>query len=57
MTGVGKHPELDNRACLVAAIKSGDEQEVISAIATARTECVQWKGGLSLKHDEMVKHA
>jgi hypothetical protein len=50
----GKHAELNGRGALTAAIHSGDEDEVVAAIGVARQECTQWKGGLSLTHDQMV---
>ena len=49
----GKSQELNNRAALTAAIHSGDENELIAAISIARQECVQWKGAMSMSHDEM----
>mmetsp|Transcript_64244 Transcript_64244/g.126187 ORF Transcript_64244/g.126187 Transcript_64244/m.126187 type:complete len:191 (+) Transcript_64244:95-667(+) len=49
----GKNEELNNRAALTAAIHSGDDGELSAAIDIARQECVQWKGALSMTHDQM----
>ena len=49
----GKHAELNQRAALLSAIRSGEESEVVAAFSIARHECVQWKGGLALSHDQM----
>jgi hypothetical protein len=50
----GGHAELNQRAALVSAIRSGEEAEVVAAFGIARHECIQWKGGLALSHDQMV---
>mmetsp|Transcript_51120 Transcript_51120/g.65428 ORF Transcript_51120/g.65428 Transcript_51120/m.65428 type:complete len:186 (-) Transcript_51120:303-860(-) len=52
----GKNAELSKRQALFTAIQSGEEEEIVSAIALARHECVQWKGGLAMSHDDMSTH-
>ena len=48
-----KHPELHGRNALKAAILSGDLGELREAVQLARAECVAWKGGKAMSHDEM----
>jgi hypothetical protein len=48
-----KHAELSKKQALYSAIQSGEDEEVMAALALARHECVQWKGGLAMSHDEM----
>lgn len=49
----GKHTELNKKQALFSAIQSGEEEEVVGALGLARHECVQWKGGLAMSHDQM----
>ena len=51
----GKRVELKGRAALVSAIQSGEESEVVAALAIARNECLQRKGGLALSREHICE--